>query len=255
MYNCDPQLDFNAAQIKLDTPYRTVIAVPLIKGDEMLGALTLYSANLSAYQPDHLWLVEAVAKLAADALAAALNNEKTEASGLTDQLTGLPNARALRLRFEQEADRALRYRESFALLMMDLDGFKKINETIGRDAGDDALRQLACLLSLQMRPEDFLSRYAGDEFVVLVRMGAIDVRQLVQRLQRTVEHCRFDTSGSSTFAGVSVGWACFGADGESVDELLLAANRAMFAEKLRRKALISMPEDSDQLPLDHCRVM
>ena len=106
MYNCDPRLDFDAAQVEPDTTYRTAIAVPLLRGDEVLGALTLYSSDVVAYEPDHLRLVEAVAKLATDAIANALHHKKAETNSLTDPLTGLANARALRLRFEQEADRA-----------------------------------------------------------------------------------------------------------------------------------------------------
>jgi diguanylate cyclase (GGDEF)-like protein/putative nucleotidyltransferase with HDIG domain len=252
MYNCDPRLDMAAAHVELDTPYSSVIAVPLLKGDEVLGALTLYSAEVSAYEPDHLRLVEAVAKLAADAIANALHHEKTEASALTDPLTGLANARALRLRFEQDADRARRYAESFALLMMDLDCLKKVNDTLGHSAGDTALRSVGGLLSNQLRSEDFLSRYAGDEFVALVKIGAVEVRELIQRLQQAVDNHKFGNDELSAVIGISVGWACFGTDGESIDELLLSADRAMYADKLRRKAVVTLSE-SDQAA--QCRVV
>jgi len=252
MYNCDPRLDMAAAHVELDTPYCSVIAVPLLKGDEVLGALTLYSTEVSAYEPDHLRLVEAVAKLAADAIANALHHEKTEASALTDPLTGLANARALRLRFEQDADRARRYGESFALLMMDLDCLKKVNDTLGHSAGDIALRSVGGLLSNQLRSEDFLSRYAGDEFVALVKIGAVEVRELIQRLQQAVDNHKFGNEELSAVIGISVGWACFGTDGESIDELLLSADRAMYADKLRRKAVVTLSE-SDQA--EQCRVV
>jgi diguanylate cyclase (GGDEF)-like protein/putative nucleotidyltransferase with HDIG domain len=255
MYNCDPRLDLAAAHVELDTPYRSMIAVPLLKGDEVLGALTLYSAEVSAYEPDHLRLVEAVAKLAADAIANALHHEKTEASALTDSLTGLANARALRLRFEQDADRARRYGEIFALLMMDVDCLKKVNDTHGHGAGDATLRRVGGLLSHQLRSEDFLSRYAGDEFVALVRIGAVEVRELVQRLQQAVDDYKFGTGGSSTVIGISVGWACFGADGESIDELLLAADRAMYADKLRRKGVVSTSGDTQAAQPGQYRIM
>ena len=244
MYNCDPRLDLAAAHLELDTSYQTVIAVPLLKGDEVLGGLTLYSSEISAYEPDHLRLVEAVAKLAADAISNALHHTKTEASALTDSLTGLANARALRLQFEQDADHARRYDETFALLMMDVDGLKKINDTLGHKAGDDALRRIGGVLSHQLRSEDFLSRYAGDEFVALVQAEAGDVRDLIQRLQNAVDNYRFGIDGSSVSIGMSVGWAFFGADGDSIDELLIAADRAMYADKARRKTIIT---DSEKL--------
>lgn len=256
MYNCDPRLDFNAAQITVDVPYRAVIAVPLLKGNDVLGALTLYSAELSAYEPDDLRLVEAVAKLAADAIANALHHEETEADALTDSVTGLPNARALRLRFEQEAGQARGAGQSFALLMMDLDYFKRVNDTLGHTAGNDALRQVAELISRHIRSNDFLSRYAGDEYVALLpNIGPLEVRELVGRLQQAVDNGRFGVNESSALIGISIGWACYGADGESIDELLLAADRAMYADKLRRKSLTSISEEALQLSTDDYSVM
>jgi diguanylate cyclase (GGDEF)-like protein/putative nucleotidyltransferase with HDIG domain len=256
MYNCDPRLDFSAAQITVDVPYRAVIAVPLLKGNDVLGALTLYSAELSAYEPDDLRLVEAVAKLAADAIANALHHEETEADALTDSVTGLPNARALRLRFEQEAGQARGAGQSFALLMMDLDYFKRVNDTLGHTAGNDALRQVAELISRHIRSNDFLSRYAGDEYVALLpNIGPLEVRELVGRLQNAVDNRRIGVNESSALMGISIGWACYGADGESIDELLLAADRAMYADKLRRKALTSISEEALQLSTDDYRVM
>lgn len=256
MYNCDPRLDLNAAQITVDVPYTAVIAVPLLKGNDVLGALTLYSSELSAYEPDHLRLVEAVAKLAADAIANALHHEETQADALTDSITGIPNARALRLRFEQEAGQARGAGQSFALLMMDLDYFKRVNDTLGHTAGNDALRQVADLLSRNIRTNDFLSRYAGDEYVALLpNIGPLEVRELVGRLQQAVDNRRFGVDDSSALIGISIGWACYGADGESIDELLLAADRAMYADKLRRKSLAAISEEVAPLTADDYRVM
>lgn len=256
MYNCDPRLDLNAAQITLDVPYSAVIAVPLLKGNDVLGALTLYSAELSAYEPEHLRLVEAVAKLAADAIANALHHEETEADALTDSVTGLANARALRVRFEREAERARGAGQSFALLMMDLDYFKRVNDTMGHSAGNEALRQVGELLSHHIRSNDFLSRYAGDEYVALLpNIGPLEVRELVARLQQAVDNSRFGLNQANASIGISVGWACYGADGESIDELLLAADRAMYADKLRRKSLGAVSDNAlEQQPGDS-RVM
>jgi diguanylate cyclase (GGDEF)-like protein/putative nucleotidyltransferase with HDIG domain len=251
MYNCDPRLDLGAARISIDSQYRSVISVPLLKGEDTLGALTLYSAELAAYEPEHLRLVEAVAKLAADAIANALHHERTEAIALSDPMTGLPNARAFRLRFEQEAERARRSGEIFALLMMDLDCFKTVNDTLGHNAGDETLRKVAIFLSRQIRSNDYLSRYAGDEFVALVRIGAIEAREIVGRLQQKLDDEKLRSSGA--IPGISVGWACFGMDGESLDELLLAADRAMYANKMRRKAKGSISQTPERA--NRARVM
>jgi diguanylate cyclase (GGDEF)-like protein len=232
-----------------------VVAVPLLKDDEVLGALTLYSQDLTAYEPDHLRLVEAVAKLASDAIANALHHERTEARALTDPLTGLANARALRRRFEEEVDRARRYGASFSLLMMDLDGFKCINDTLGHQAGDDALKRVAQLLSSQIRASDFLSRYAGDEFVAILQVGPHEVRDLVQRLQNAADKQRFGFADSGPLVGISVGWACFGTDGNTLDELLIAADRAMYLDKNRRKSTPTQSLGSAKAEASYYRVM
>ena len=97
-----------------------------------------------------------------------------------------------------------------------------------------------------------MSRYAGDEFVALVKIGAFEVRELIHRLQQSVDNYKFGTDGSSAVIGISVGWASFGTDGESIDELLLAADRAMYADKLRRKAVVTISEDAEAA---QCRVV
>src|SRR5262249_16176927 len=145
--------------------------VPLMKDNTVLGALALYSADLMSYTADHLRLMEAVAKLASDAIANAVHHERTETSALTDLLTGLPNARALRYRFEEEADGARRHKDSFSVVMMDLDGFKAVNDRLGHQAGDQLLKELGTLLQGQIRSSDFVSRYAGDEFVAILQVG------------------------------------------------------------------------------------
>ena len=239
MHNCDPRLDIDALRLDLPEEYRTASVVPLIRDGVPLGALALYSSVLTAYPPDHLRLLEAVAKLASDAIANAVHHERAEASALTDSLTGLPNARALRYRFEDEADRARRHRDSFAVVMMDLDGFKKVNDKLGHQAGDQLLRELGVLLLGQIRSSDFLSRYAGDEFVAILQVGAEEVAELSQRIQQAIDRHDFGGSGSRLFVGISVGCASFGADGETLDELLLAADRAMYSDKTQRKKLLA----------------
>jgi diguanylate cyclase (GGDEF)-like protein len=229
--------------------------VPLVKSNEALGALALYSTEVAVYEPDHLRLAEAVAKLASDAIANALHHESAEAKALTDPLTGLSNARALRYQFEEEADLAQRHGETFALLMMDLDSFKRINDTLGHQAGDHLLREVARVLLNQIRTVDFICRYAGDEFVALLQLAGGEAREVVRRIQRTVDSHDFGINGSGVTIGISIGWACYGVDGNTLDELLLAADRAMYTNKLRRKSLGPASADSASLNSPYPNVM
>jgi diguanylate cyclase (GGDEF)-like protein/putative nucleotidyltransferase with HDIG domain len=255
MHNCDPRLDFDALKVELPEAYRTATVVPLMRDDVVLGALAMYSADLSSYTADHLRLMEAVAKLASDAIANAVHHERTETSALTDLLTGLPNARALRYRFEEEADRARRHRDGFSVLMMDLDGFKAVNDKFGHQAGDQLLRELSVLLLTHIRTSDFVSRYAGDEFVAILQVGQEEVQELADRIQRSIDRHDFGFQGSKLFIGMSIGGATFGADGETLDELLLTADRAMYADKARRKALFAESNSLTTNDLGQYRVM
>ena len=255
MHNCDPRLDFDVLKVDLPESYRTATVVPLMRDDAVLGALAMYSTDLSSYSADHLRLMEAVAKLASDAIANAVHHERTETSALTDLLTGLPNARALRYRFEEEADRARRHRDGFSVMMMDLDGFKAVNDRFGHQAGDQLLRELSELLLSHIRSADFVSRYAGDEFVAIMQVGQEEIQELAQRIQREIDRHDFGFQGSRLFIGLSVGSANFGVDGETLDELLLAADRAMYADKARRKALFAESNSLTTNDLGQFRVM
>jgi diguanylate cyclase (GGDEF)-like protein/putative nucleotidyltransferase with HDIG domain len=255
MHNCDPRLDFDVIKTELDEKYNTASVVPLMREGNMLGALALYSAELTSYTADHLRLMEAVAKLASDAIANAVHHEQTETSALTDLLTGLPNARALRYRFEEESDRARRHRDVFSVVMMDLDGFKAVNDRLGHQAGDHLLKELSNLLLSQIRSSDFIARYAGDEFVAILQAGPEEAKEAVQRIQRGVDRHDFGFGASKLFIGVSAGWACFGEDGNTLDELLLAADRAMYADKSRRKTLIAESRNTNTSDLSQYRVM
>jgi diguanylate cyclase (GGDEF)-like protein/putative nucleotidyltransferase with HDIG domain len=255
MHNCDPRLDFDVLKVELPEQYRTATVVPLLKDDLMLGALAMYSADLTSYTADHLRLIEAVARLASDAIANAVHHERTETSALTDLLTGLPNARALRYRFEEEADRARRHRDTFSVLMMDLDGFKAVNDKLGHQAGDQLLRELTVLLLSYVRSSDFVGRYAGDEFVAILQVGREEVSEMARRIQLAIDRHEFGFAGSKLFIGISVGCSNFGVDGETLDELLLAADRAMYTDKAKRKELFAESRSLSTNDLGQYRVM
>jgi diguanylate cyclase (GGDEF)-like protein/putative nucleotidyltransferase with HDIG domain len=255
MHNSDPRLDFDALHAELKENYRTATVVPMIKDEEAIGALALYSADVASYHLDHLRLVEAVAKLSADAIANALHHGKTETNALTDSLTSLPNARALRYRFDEAVDRAKRHRDNFCVLMMDLDGFKAVNDKMGHQAGDNVLIHISRLLVSQTRSSDFISRYAGDEFVGVMHIGMDETKELVQRIQKVVESYNFGTKDQPIFIGVSAGFSFFDADGTTLDELILAADRDMYANKTKRKEQAASSTAINTSDLENYRVM
>ncbi|MDX6574812.1 MAG: hypothetical protein QOE96_765 [Blastocatellia bacterium] len=232
-----PSLDFATVKLPVEDDYRSMASLPLFKDDLLLGALSVYSMSLDEYSDDQIRLLETVTRLASDALANAVNHARAESNALTDSLTGLPNARRLHVRFEEEASRARRTGHPFQVIMLDLDDFKLVNDTFGHKLGDRMLREVAALVQAQLREYDFLARYAGDEFVAIVNDATVDqVEDLRERIERTVSSFTIDVRGQGRArVGISVGSAVYGADGETLDQLLVAADQAMYRAKSTHK--------------------
>lgn len=234
-----PSLEFDRLGLKLEARYRSMASLPLFKGDVLVGALSLYSTSLREYTDNQIRLLETVTRLASDALANAMHHAQTESNALTDSLTGLPNARALHVRFDQEVSRARRNNRPFQVIMLDLDDFKIVNDSFGHKIGDRMLREVASLIQNQLREYDFLARYAGDEFVALLPdLTVQQVDELRDRIETVVTSFSLGVgSGSQTRArvGISIGASIFGADGETLDHLLIAADQAMYRAKSAHK--------------------
>ncbi|HMG36437.1 MAG TPA: HD domain-containing phosphohydrolase [Blastocatellia bacterium] len=250
----DPMLDFVNINLPTDVEFTACAVLPLIKQDRLLGVLALYSTSLTDYTEDDLRLLETVARIAADALDNAIRYAATRSDALTDLLTGVPNSRALQLRFEQDASRAEATNSPFYLLMLDLDGFKPINDTYGHQIGDDFLRSISQMLLAYFDRLDFFARYAGDEFVALVsHLDDRKCQELCARLQRAVERFAFCVRPMKYVqVGISIGAALYGRDGKSMNDLIVSADRAMYANKQERRVatgtsgnVIYLPRHSD----------
>lgn len=217
--------------------FASALCLPLVRDARLLGALALYSFAPDAYTNDHLRVLETVTDLASDALGNAIRHAEIESNSLTDSLTGLPNARALDVRFEEEAARARRTHSSFQLMMLDLDDFKKVNDTFGHKTGDLLLSEIAKVLSSQMREYDFLARYAGDEFVAIIQeLDFVQMAELERRIERAVVGYRLPVrEGLSAQVGISIGSARFPSNGSTLDALVVAADAAMYNQKSNRK--------------------
>jgi diguanylate cyclase (GGDEF)-like protein/putative nucleotidyltransferase with HDIG domain len=234
----DPGLDFEGVQLDDEGEYRAMAALPLIRDERLLGAISVYSMELHEYTDDHMRLLETVTRLASDALFNAMHHAEAESHALTDPLTGLPNARCMYLRYEQEASRARRTNRPFQVIMLDLDEFKQVNDTFGHRIGDKMLHEVARIIQGQLRDYDFLARYAGDEFVAIVQdLVGSQVEELCERIEAAVSkfslHVRADHAAR---VGISVGAATYGIDGETLDHLLIAADQAMYSAKSNHKA-------------------
>jgi diguanylate cyclase (GGDEF)-like protein/putative nucleotidyltransferase with HDIG domain len=238
-----PSLDFTDSKTSGELNYTAMASLPLFKDDVLLGAISVYSTELPQYTDDHMRLLETVTRLASDALANAMQHAQAESHALTDALTGLPNARALALRFDEEAARARRTNRTFQVLMLDLDEFKNVNDTHGHKIGDMMLHEVASIIQKQLREYDFLSRYAGDEFVALVpELAGIQVGELCMRIENVVSQFALPVSrGDLARVGISLGTATFGMDGDTLDQLLVSADREMYRVKSTHRLERSVP--------------
>jgi diguanylate cyclase (GGDEF)-like protein/putative nucleotidyltransferase with HDIG domain len=237
VHNVDPDLDFSHSQAELSGHYSTMASVPLLDNDELIGAITIYARDLDKYGEEHIRLLETVSRIAADAIGKSLKHDEARTHALTDPMTGLPNARNLQMQFEKEVARAKRGDNGFQLLMLDLDGFKAVNDSFGHKAGDEMLKGIGKVIADQLRDYDFLARYGGDEFVALIPdTSPEDVLDLCNRIENAVTEFALPVGdGQTASVGVSLGAAGYPKNGETFDQMVVAADRIMYERKTRRK--------------------
>lgn len=253
MCNTSPELDLVGVPEEISKSLKGVLVSPLVREDGAFGAITLYSKSIASYSAEHVRLLESVSLHASSALNNAITFEKTRDSALTDPLTELPNARSFYMSLEQRVAECQRHnREPVAILSMDLDDFKKVNDSYGHAVGDRMLASVADVIKKQLRQMDILARYAGDEFVAIMPMASGDTAVLVaERIRAAVESHEFTVrTGRKATVGLSIGVACFPKDGETAEELLTTADRHMQRDKHSRKLAPALAANSTIASID-----
>jgi diguanylate cyclase (GGDEF)-like protein len=218
------------------TRLRASIVSPLHDEQQALvGALAIYHVTPACYTQDECRLFEMIARQAGPVVSHALQLARAQEDALTDELTGLPNTRFLWMHLTQELARASRQASNLALLLLDVDNFKQINDTEGHPMGDLALRELSALLRTSVRPYDVCARYGGDEFVIMMpECGGEEAEERLHELQARIGTMRVTLpDGRQVALGVSIGGAVFPRDGDSADTLLMAADSRMYQDKTR----------------------
>ncbi len=165
-------------------------------------------------------------------VATVVAERKVELLAYRDTLTNLPNRLLFADRLEHSIDRSARHRESLALLLIDMDDFKLVNDSFGHDAGDKLIKAVGDLLARSMRRADTVARLGGDEFAVIVESidGTDDAISIADNLSTILEHnVRLDDQ--ETFTGASIGIAIYPEDGEDARTLLKNADTALFRAK------------------------
>jgi diguanylate cyclase (GGDEF)-like protein len=220
----------------VDAP--SVLVVPLFVHNQVLGSLHLFGEHTDSFSREDAQLLWVLSLVAESMLARDYANETLRQVAFTDFLTGLKTRGFFEQQLGLELARAERRQTSVAVLMIDIDHFKRINDTHGHQAGDLVLRDVAALLTRGLREVDTAARFGGEEFIVLLpettRRGA---EQVAQRLRRSVELAHFFTAAHGS-AGrqlesvtISIGVALFPAEVGSQRALLEASDAALYAAK------------------------
>jgi diguanylate cyclase (GGDEF)-like protein len=168
------------------------LVVPVQRSGQLMGAMELYLNAWRELTEDQADLLNGVASQAAIAIRHAQLFQAQEENALTDELTKLPNRRALAQRFLQEMQRARRHHKAIAFMMIDLDHFKQVNDTYGHLNGDAVLAELASILEHGARESDVCARYGGEEFgLILHETTEAGARTLAERIRAKVAAATF----------------------------------------------------------------
>jgi diguanylate cyclase (GGDEF)-like protein/PAS domain S-box-containing protein len=237
LISCDWKLSEFYRHWKRNEPYRLHDAsLRTFAGDLMPAALSC--SPLPRMQRSMVVII-------LDMSAVSRLHAQLEFQAITDSLTGLLNRRGFNQALESALARTERSGQRMALLYLDLDGFKRINDSLGHDAGDQVLCQVAEKLKAVLRPYDILARMGGDEFTALLdSLGhPEDAARVAEKLIELVS-VRHSVDGVEITLGASVGIACFPECGQTVDGLLRAADMAMYEAKRagRRQYRFFSPE-------------
>ena len=211
--------------------------VPILEGGKVLGVLVLYLPHGHIYQQHEQAFLERVAAVVGMGISKRYSEQAIEHQAYHDNLTGLPNRSLLYDRLEQVLASAKREKQVGALMFLDLDHFKNVNDSLGHAAGDELLRQMAQRIHSRLRAVDTVARIGGDEFVVLLPNISDSLEKATNQARRKAEElcAALDTpvrvSGSDVQVTSSVGVVLFPFEDEEPGDILKHADTAMYRAK------------------------
>ncbi len=224
----------------------TVMCVPLMAQNDIYGLLYMeIPEDVFQLNEDHKLLITAFAELTALALANVRLRENLRYQSIRDALTGLYNRRYLEDALLKQKHQSERSKTSFAILMLDLDHFKKINDTFGHDAGDTALKEVGEILQNEIRAGDVASRYGGEEFVLMLHdidLGNAEKR--ADNIRTSISKLQLKYGAQEIIPiTISIGIAMYPQDSTEVASLIEIADQALYtAKKNGRNRIVSAQE-------------
>jgi diguanylate cyclase (GGDEF)-like protein len=211
----------------------SIIGIPLKVGEKVVGVMNVSRSTIGGFSASELRLLSLLSDQAAVAISNASLHQMISRQAYSDTLTGLPNRRALDERLEEEVVSARRNNYSFAVIMMDLDGFKAVNDTYGHTVGDDVLRLVFSQMARGVRTTDFLARYGGDELTLILSQTDLSSARIVaEKITEGMNKIKYKLpDGSRLKLGISGGIALFPVHARNGPDLLRAADAALYRAK------------------------
>ncbi|MCS6880382.1 MAG: diguanylate cyclase [Oscillochloridaceae bacterium] len=243
---CDPEIEkwFDAEPFgEGEQPTGSLLAVALNVGGQPIGALSVQAEASDAYRSADLDVLETLAATAAIAIQNARLFHQVQQLATLDSLTGVSNRRHFFELARREVERAERYHRPLSLLMIDVDYFKQFNDTYGHVAGDQALQIIAARMRDNLRQNDIIGRFGGEEFIVLLpETGNDSALQVAERLRGAIDARPIATDVAEVSMSVSIGVASCGCGVPpmSLEQLLKCADDALYVAKHRGRNQIQV---------------
>ncbi len=220
---------------------RAILCIPIIYGEMLLGVLNIESRSESAFSPQDVLILNTLADLLATALHNAFVFQKLQQQSITDGLTGIKTRRFFWEALSAEWKRASRSGRPFSVVLIDLDKFKEVNDTMGHFEGDLVLARVGRLLEQKSRQSNVVARYGGDEFIVLMpETGPEQAAVLAERLRQWLSA---DPMLSEHAITGSFGVASFPTHGFSIEDVIRVADAGMYVSKRSGGNMVSTAEE------------
>ena len=218
------------------------IGIPLKVGETVVGVMNMARSSIGGFSKTELRLLGLLSDQAAVAISNASLHQMISRQAYSDTLTGLPNRRALDERLGEEVQSARRNNYSFAVVMMDLDGFKNINDTYGHSTGDEVLRMVFNQMARGVRNTDFLARYGGDELTLILTQSDMSSAKIVtEKIIEGMSRLKFALPDKKKLKlGISGGMALYPLHARNGPDLLRAADAALYQAKKHSRGTFQM---------------
>ncbi|MCL7970701.1 MAG: sensor domain-containing diguanylate cyclase [marine benthic group bacterium] len=229
---------------------RSEVAVPLIADGHLIGVFNAESVQPRAFSEEHIQTLTVIARQVAEVIRSAQLLETTHRLAVTDALTGLFNRRHFNQQLEDNVRRATRYDEPLALIFLDLDHFKFVNDKFGHQAGDRCLQALAETLRESVRDSDQIARIGGEEFAILLIRADRDLAvSIAERVRSRIDDLVLEEDAPLPVdLTASLGLAFFREDGDDPKSLMRSADRALYmAKRLGRNRVVLAAALEDDL--------